>query len=147
MDETIINQETFLFIYKNVCIFNNIEYQDSDITNPNITGENYKIIYLINKTVQRIVILTNRDYFPTDLKYLVVDLVNDAYGIIKTDTDPSINQNITSMSEAGRSISLGATQTWQTKYNMLLEEQMKANDNLINKYKLLYKVRCPYAES
>ena len=87
--------------------------------------------------MQQIVILTNRNQFPRDLRYLVVDLVNNAYGVIKSDSDPSTNQNVTSMSEAGRSVSFGATDTWKTKYNMLLEQQMKANDALINKYKLL----------
>lgn len=147
MDANIIDEETYLFIYKNICIFNNIPYQDSDITNPDITGENYKIIYLINKLVQQIVIMTNRNTFPTDLKYLVIDLVENAYSVIKSDTDPSsVTQNITSMSEAGRSVSFGATAMWQTKYNLLMEQQLKTNETLINKYKLLYKVRCPYAE-
>ena len=147
MDSKIIDEETFLFIYKNVCIFNNIPYTNDDIDNPDISGDNYKVIYLINKTAQQIVILTNRNQFPTDLKYLVVDLVNNAYGVISADADPSSVQGITSMSEAGRSISYGASQSWQSKYNMLLEQQMKTNESLINKYKLLYKVGCPYGES
>lgn len=147
MDSSIIDQETFLFIYKNVCIFNNINYTDADIVNPNVSGVNYQIIYLINKLVREIVILTNRTMFPTDLKYLAVDLVNDSYGVISHESNPETNQNINSMSEAGRSVSFGATQTWQTKYNMLLQNQMKGNENLINKYKLLYKVECPYGEN
>ena len=147
MDANIIDQETFLFIYKNVCIFNNIPYQDTDITNPNITGNNYKIIYLINKAVQQIVILTNRFRFPSDLKYLVCDIVNNGYEIISKEGNPETNQNIASMSEAGRSISFGATATWQAKYNRLLDQQMNDNNTLINKYKLLYKVECPYGEN
>lgn len=147
MDNSIIDEETFLFIYKNVCIFNNIEYQDGDIINPDIDGVNYRIIYIINKLVREIVILTNRNTFPTDLKYLAVDLVNNAYSVIANESNPDTNQNINSMSEAGRSVSFGATQTWQMKYQMLLEQQLKAVEVLINKYKLLYKVECPYAKS
>ena len=147
MDSSIIDEETFLFIYKNVCIFNNIEYTDEDITDPDIQGDNYMIIYLINKVCKEIVIKTNRNQFPKDLKYLVADLVNNAFGAIKADSDPSTNQNINSMSEAGRSVSFGATDSWKTKYQMLLDQQMKTNETLINKYKLLYKVECPYGES
>jgi len=147
MDESIIDQETFLFIYENVCIFNNIPYSDTDIEDDNITGENYKIIYLINKMVQEIVNLTNRHKFPEPLKYLVVDLVTNDYMVIKNEQTPDTNQNITSMSEAGRSISFGATSTWQTKYNKLLEQQMNDNIAQINKFKLLYKVECPYGKN
>lgn len=147
MDESIIDQETFLFIYKNVCIFNNITYQDSDITNPDVTGENYKIIYLINKVVRQIVIMTNRVKFPADLKYLVVDMVQNTYSVITAEGDPSTNQNIASMSEAGRSVSFGATDSWKAKYNALLNQEITANNTLINKYKLLYKVECPYEQN
>ena len=147
MDSSIIDEETFLFIYKNVCIFNNVEYTDEDITDPDIQGDNYMIIYLINKVCKEIVIKTNRNQFPKDLKYLVTDLVNNAFSAIKADHDPSTNQNINSMSEAGRSVSFGATDSWKTKYQMLLDQQMKTNETLINKYKLLYKVECPYGES
>lgn len=147
MDSSIIDEETFLFIYSNVCKFNSIQYTDNDIHNPSITGDNYIIIYLINKLVQQIVIMTNRNQFPKDLKYLAVDLVENSFSVIKSENDPSVNQNINSMSEAGRSVSFGATVSWQAKYNSLLEQQMKTNESLINKYKLLYKVRCPYGEN
>lgn len=147
MDTNIIDEETFLFIYKNVCIFNNIDWDPQDVTDDDIEGDKYIIIYLINKICQEIVIKTNRNQFPKDLKYLVIDLVNNAFGVIKADHDPSTNQNINSMSEAGRSVSFGATDSWKTKYQMLLDQQMKTNETLINKYKLLYKVECPYGEN
>lgn len=147
MDKNIIDEETFLFIYKSICTFNNITYTDDDITDPDISGVNYQIIYIINKMVQKIVNLTNRSQFPEPLKYLVVDLVINDYMLITKEAEPSTNQNINSMSEAGRSVSFGATQTWQTKYNMLLEQNMQDNQSQINKFKLLYKVECPYGKN
>lgn len=146
MDKNIIDEETFLFIYKSICTFNNIAYDESDITDEDIDGEQYKIIYLINKMVQKIVNLTNRSQFPEPLKYLVVDLVINDYMLITREAEPSTNQNINSMSEAGRSVSFGATDTWKTKYNMLLEQNIKDNQSQINKFKLLYKVECPYGK-
>ena len=148
MDKSIIDEETFLFIYKNVCIMNDIPFDALDLTDNDIymSTENYKIIFLINKVVSSICIKTNRNQFPKDLKYLVVDLVNNSYNFINAENEPSTNQNINSMSEAGRSVSFGATDTWKTKYNSVLEQQIKENETLINKYKLLYKVVCPYAK-
>ena len=146
MDKSITDEETFLFIYKNVCLENNIPYTDEDITDDNITGENYKIIYLINKMLMKIVILTNRQIFPKELKYLVVEMVNEDYSIIKSDTDPEYNQGIQSMSEAGRSVSFGSSDTWKAKYNLLMTQQLKDREQQINKFKLLYKVGCPYAK-
>lgn len=142
-----IDKDVLLFIYKNVCIFNNLDWDDTDLDDEYLDGEQYKVLYIIEKLVQEIIIRTNREKFPTDLKYLVVDLANNAYSVVKNESNPDTNQNINSMSEAGRSVSFGATQTWQTKYQLLLDQQMKVNESLINKYKLLYKVVCPYAKN
>lgn len=147
MDNTYIDEETFLFIYQNVCKQNDINYTDDDIHNHDIGGENYKIIYMINKVVADICIITNRFHFPVELKYLVVDMVNDDYTVISPSSSSSAEQGIKSMSEAGRSVTFGATDSWQKKYQLLLEQQLKDRQNQINKFKLLYKVECPYGKN
>ena len=148
MDDKYIDEETFLFIYQNVCKHNDIQYTDGDIHNPDISGDNYKIIYMINKVVYDICILTNRYSFPIDLKYLVIDMVNDDFNMINNPgSSSSAEQGIKSMSEAGRSVTFGATDSWQAKYKALLDQQLQDRLNQINKFKLLYKVECPYGKN
>ena len=148
MDDKYIDEETFLFIYRNVCKQNDIQYSNADIHDPDIANENYTIIYMINKVVYDICIITNRNSFPVDLKYLVVDMVNDDYTTINSPSSSSnAEQGIKSMSEAGRSVTFGATDSWQKKYDLLLQQQLQDRMNQINKFKLLYKVECPYGKN
>lgn len=135
-----LEQSVFDFIYKNVVLLNNISVSDGQSTNI--------IKYLIDKTCHDITIMTNRNKFPKDLKFLVVDLVTNAFEVIKSDssTGTNTNESIKSMSENGRSVNFGTTDTWKTKYDLLVANQISTNEKLINKYKLLYKVRCPLDE-
>lgn len=135
-----LEQSVFDFIYKNVVLLNNILASDEQYINV--------IKYLIEKTCYDITIMTNRNKFPNDLKFVVIDLVTNEFEMYKSDTstDTNTTETIKSISENGRSANFGATDTWKIKYDLLVKNQLETNKDLINKYKLLYKVRCPLNE-
>ena len=131
-----IEKETYDFILKNITLLNK-EITDSDL-----------LVYFIDKICTEIIIKTNRNKFPDGLKFLVIDLVDEAielYSSTKKENDA--NQVVQSMSEAGRSITYGTSDDWKTKYTLLLEKQIEDHKTMINRYKLLYKVGCPYEKS
>lgn len=131
-----IEKDTYDFMLKNVNLLNK-EISDSDLLN-----------YFIDKTCTEIIIKTNRNKFPDALKFLVIDLVDEAIGLYtSTKQDAEKNQVVQSMSETGRSITYGTSDDWKTKYKLLLEKQMEDHKTMINRYKLLYKVGCPYEKS
>lgn len=146
-----LDKDIFEFIYNNLIILNNISIPtDSSTDEEKQRYQHTKDIltYMINKICNDITIMTNRYKFPNDLKYLVVDLVNNSYELYKSDTGTGTNgtEAIKSMSENGRSVNFGTTDTWKIKYDLLVNNQLSTNEKLINKYKLLYKVRCPLNE-
>ena len=136
-DSIQIDKKVFDFIYESVIL--TIDKNSADITQI--------LTYYINKICTDIIILTNRNKFPEDLKYLVVELTKDAYAMYKSSSDSNTSQNIQSMSEDGRSVSFGSTDEWKAKYNSLIATQLVQNEKIINRYRLLYKVRCPYAKN
>lgn len=131
-----IDKEIYDFIIKNVNLLNK-EITDSDLLD-----------YFIDKTCTEIIIKTNRNKFPDALKFLVIDLVDEAIGLYtSTKQDSDKNQVVQSMSETGRSITYGTSDDWKIKYKLLLEKQMEDHKTMLNRYKLLYKVGCPYEKS
>ena len=123
----IIDDNTYAFILNNVKLFNSDKKEEL-------------LRFYIDKTIQEINNKTNRNNFPSDLKYLVVDLVNDGIAINKMDNEPSQNQSINSMSEGGRSVNFGIDSYSQNRFNALLQQKLADNEKQINRYKLLYKV-------
>lgn len=111
------------------------------------TSKDNIIIMYINQICHKILIKTNRRIFVPKLKYVVTDLVNNAYIMylnnLKGINDINNSSNsIQSMSEAGRSVSFGATNIsgdLANKLNLLAQKQLEENELLINKFKLLYK--------
>ena len=136
-DSIQIDKKVFDFIYESTIL--TIDKNSANFTQI--------LTYYINKICTDIIILTNRTQFPEDLKYLVVELTRDAYAMYKSSNDSNTSQNIQSMSEDGRSVTFGSSAEWKVKYNALIATQLAQNEKIINRYRLLYKVRCPYAKN
>ena len=108
--------------------------------------DNIIIMYII-QICHKILIKTNRRIFVPKLKYVVTDLVNNAYIMylnnLKGINDINNSSNSTqSMSEAGTSVSFETTNIsgdLANKLNLLALKQLEENELLINKFKLLYK--------
>lgn len=147
MGTNVIDDELFNFILTNVKLLLNIKEPDSDSTEQQkeLYEHTIKIITLyINIICQNICIKTNRINFPKDLKYLVIESCLDAYNLYIQDSTPDSNNSIQSMSEEGRTVSFGISDTIKTKFQLLAQQKINDNNNLINKYKLLYKVECKH---
>lgn len=134
---TLINE-----ILETICTLNNISEPEEGIADYEKLHKEYEnqvdIITLYIKAIcTNILIKTNRRIFVPELKYVVIDLVNDKLN----STDKSIQdlQSIQSMSEAGRSVNFGVSGVLQTKLNLIVQKQLNENETLINRYKLLYK--------
>lgn len=121
-------------------ILNNVK-----LLNPDVKEEILK--FYINKAVQEITIKTNRIKFPDDLKYLVIDLVNDMLAINNMNTNSQEAQSIKSMTEQDRKVDFGLDSYSQTRFNLLLQQKLLDNEKLINRYRLMYKVVKPNAEN
>lgn len=147
MSNHVVDDKLFNFILDNVKTLRNIEDLPENAT-PEQTEEYEKLINIISlfidSTCQEIIIKTNRTKFPEDLKYLAIDIVNDMYGQFLSDTNPDANNVIQSMSEDGRSVNFGASSFSQTKMQLLIQQKLNDNEALIKRYRLLYKVVCPY---
>lgn len=100
----------------------------------------------ISIVCQEIIIKTNRNTFPEDLKYLVITLTEQMYNMYVETTDAESNQTVQSMSEQGRAVTFGTPDSMKIKFQLLAQQQIVNNEKLINRYRLLYKVRCPYAK-
>lgn len=100
----------------------------------------------ISIVCQEIIIKTNRNTFPEDLKYLVISLTEQMYNMYVETTDAESNQTVQSMSEQGRAVTFGTPDSMKIKFQLLAQQQIVNNEKLINRYRLLYKVRCPYAK-
>lgn len=121
-------------------ILNNIK-----LLNPDVKEEILK--FYINKAIQEITIKTNRIKFPDDLKYLVIDLINDTLAINNMNTNSQEAQSIKSMTEQDRKVDFGLDSYSQTRFNLLLQQKLLDNEKLINRYRLMYKVVKPNAEN
>ena len=91
----------------------------------------------IKMICNNILIKTNRRMFPPDLKYVVVNLTKDKFDS-NNKSDPEL-QIIKSMSEYDRSVNFGTSDTLQTRLNLIAQKQLDENEQLINRFKLLYK--------
>lgn len=132
MEENEIDDKLFNFILTNIKL---IIPEDSNV--------NEEVIKLyINKTCHDLTVKTNRNEFPEGLKYLVIDIVSDIVNLSIQETNANNNQNIQSMSETGRSVTFGASDTTKTKINLMYQQKLEDNEKLINKYRLLYKTGC-----
>ena len=138
-------------ILENICLLNNIEEPEQLGNNPSqdqqtkynqeLKEYEHKIDILtlyIKAICQQILIKTNRRMFIPELKYVVIDLVNDKYNNSNDLSSDSL-QSIQSMSEAGRSVNFGVSNALTNKINLIVQKQLKDNDQMINQYKLLYK--------
>ena len=121
-------------------ILNNIK-----LLNPDVKEEILK--FYINKAIQEITIKTNRIKFPDDLRYLVIDLINDMFAINNMNTNSQEAQSIKSMTEQDRKVDFGLDSYSQTRFNLLLQQKLLDNEKLINRYRLMYKVVKPNAEN
>lgn len=121
-------------------ILNNIK-----LLNPDVKEEILK--FYINKAIQEITIKTNRIKFPDDLKYLVIDLINDMLAINNMNTNSQEAQSIKSMTEQDRKVDFGLDSYSQTRFNLLLQQKLLDNEKLINRYRLMYKVVEPNAKN
>ena len=127
MATRIIDTDTYGFILNN-----------AKLLNSNIDEKILK--FYIDKTIQEITIKTNRNNFPSDLKYLVIELLNDALSINNMNESATANQSIKSMSEGDRKVDFGLDSYSQARFNLLLEQKLNDNAKLINRYRLMYKV-------
>lgn len=100
----------------------------------------------IKEAVQRILNLTNRYKFPIELRYVVLDFVEDFYtnnSILKKITNSETTGNIKSISEAGRQVTFGNAE--ESTINSLLSDyinqQLQIRMKEIYRYRLLYKVK------
>lgn len=91
----------------------------------------------IKMICNNILIKTNRRMFPPDLKYVVVNLTKDKFDS-NNKSDPEL-QIIKSMSEYDRSVNFGTSDTLQTRLNLIAQKQLDENEQLINRFKLLYR--------
>lgn len=121
-------------------ILNNVK-----LLNPDVKEEILK--FYINKAIQEITIKTNRIKFPDDLRYLVIDLINDMFAINNMNTNSQEAQSIKSMTEQDRKVDFGLDSYSQTRFNLLLQQKLLDNEKLINRYRLMYKVVKPNAEN
>lgn len=95
------------------------------------------ITLYIKAMCTNILIKTNRRMFIPELKYVVIDLVNDK---LNNDKDAIQDmQSIQSMSEAGRSVNFGISNAIQSRLSLIAQKQLDDNEILIRRYRLLYK--------
>lgn len=134
--DNVVEKEVFDFILSNIKSSQGItDNKQDDI-----------IKLFINTTCTEIVIRTNRNKFPEDLKYLVINMANTMYELHKANSDSQGSQIIQSMSEDGRKVDFGIDGVTKMKLQLAIQKQLDTQDTLINRYRLLYKVRCPKNE-
>lgn len=103
----------------------------------NIDNEEILQIY-VRAICTNILIKTNRRMFTPELKYVVMDLVIDKFNNNNTSSNNDL-QSIQSMSEDGRTVNFGVSNVIVNKLNLLAQKQIQDNENMIGKFKLLYK--------
>lgn len=144
-------EELKKLILEDFKILNNITTQIPDEEEPDKPViDNDKIYKLyIDKSIQTILNLTNRIYFPIELRYVVLDMTNEFYTILKQTTsndeneESSNNSNnyIKSLSEEGRSVTFASNS--ETYFNSLIskhiDQELSTRMKEIYRYRLLYK--------
>lgn len=122
-----ITQELINFIITNVKLISGIEDASQD---------NLLKLYA-TMLCNNFLIKTNRRMFPEKAKYLMIDLTKNKFDVNNT-SDPELNA-IRSMSEYDRSVTFGASSILENKLNLIASKQLDDNEQLINKFKLLYR--------
>lgn len=142
------NEELILEILNDFKLLNNIQKKEQNDEENNETestlneDEIYKLY--IRKSIQSILNLTNRIKFPIELKFIVLDMLQDSYTInsLKDNIENQIGDYIKSISEEGRKVDFG--NVGQSILNSLLSadinERLKTRHKEIYRYRLLYKV-------
>ena len=111
--------------------------------------ENDKLYNLyIDKAMQSILNLTNRVVFPVELRYIVLELINDFLDMNKSKNNEipvSDTKDISSISEHGRSVSFDnqSSTYYSTLISSHINEQLKLRKIEIYRYRLLYKEVVP----
>lgn len=129
------NNELIDDILKDFKLMNNIEDTDKD---------SLYILY-IEKSIQTILNLTNRIVLPEELKYVVLDMVNEFYNekLQQNSSNIEASTYIKQVSEEGRTVQFGNMSELQL--NSLLSAQINYQLSLrtkeIYRYRLLYKVK------
>ena len=130
------NNELITDILKEFKILNGIDKALND--------DLYKIY--IKTAIQQILNLTNRYKFPQELRYVVLNLINDFYNdskLTKSITNTENAQSIKSISEEGRQVTFGSAD--ESSVNSLLSSYINNKLNLqlkeIYRYRLMYKVK------
>ena len=123
-------------ILKEFKMFNSI----SNVLNDDL----YKLY--IKKSIQTILNLTNRYVFPNELRYVVLDLINELYndnGFIKSVTNNETTQSIKSISEEGRQVTFGnaSESTVNSLLSSYISNRLDIRKQEIYRYRLLYKVK------
>lgn len=131
------NEELINSILTDFKLYNGIDNDEKD----NL----YKLY--INKAIQSILNLTNRYELPEELRYIVLDMVNDFYltnvsQLTSTSSEGSeSNTYIKQISEEGRSVTFG--NMTEDAVNSLLSNdianKLTIRQKEINRYRLLYK--------
>jgi len=111
----------------------------------NVLNDDLYKLY-IKKSIQTILNLTNRYVFPNELRYVVLDLINELYndnGFIKSVTNNETTQSIKSISEEGRQVTFGnaSESTVNSLLSSYISNRLDIRKQEINRYKLLYKVK------
>lgn len=123
-----------------------IENEEGEVVKYNKYDELYKLY--IEKAIREICILTNRNEFPIDLEYEVIDMLTDFYKINILSKDTSAENKgsdyIRNISEDGRSVSFDNSN--ELEFSSLISSNISNNLQLrmtrIYRYRLLYKVSC-----
>lgn len=129
------NNELVDDILKDFKLMNDIEDTDKD---------SLYILY-IKKSIQTILNLTNRIVLPEELKYVVLDMVNEFYNekLQQNSSNIEASTYIKQVSEEGRTVQFGNMSELQL--NSLLSAQINYQLSLrtkeIYRYRLLYKVK------
>jgi hypothetical protein len=129
------NDELIIDILKDFKLYNNIDNDDKN--------DIFKLY--IKKAIQSILNLTNRCEFPDELKYVVLDMVNDFYltNVSQLNLANEDSNYVKQISEEGRSVTFG--NMTELALNSLLSNDIANKLEMckkeINKYKLLYKDR------
>jgi hypothetical protein len=127
MEDNGITQELINFIVTNVKVI-------LGITD---TSKDSLLTLYATMLCNNVLIKLNRRRFPEALKYVMVDLVKDKFDSNNKE-DPELKA-IQSMTEYDRSVSLGASDVLKARLNLIAKQQLDANEQVINRFKLLYK--------
>lgn len=148
MEKTnIIDDNLMNFVLSNIKLLLNLEEPPKEATEEVVKEYKNKIDIItlyVNTFCQEVIIKTNRSSFPEELKYLVIDCTIDMYNSFIINTDNDTVQQVQSMSETGRSVTFGTPENLKYKFQLLAANHISNNEKLINRYRLMYKVRCPH---